>query len=80
MSHIYVVELESEPLTTVEIESGSVADIPNIYLEVVNTEKILPSDLPTIVFTGNITVDQIIDLDTYLSNFIDTYNIDCGSP
>ena len=80
MSYIYVVELESEPLTTVEIESGSVADIPNIYLEVVNTEKILSSDLPTIVFTGNITVDQIIDLDTYLSNFIDTYNIDCGSP
>lgn len=80
MSHIYVVELESEPLTTVEIESGSVADIPNIYLEIVNTEKILPSDLPNIVFTGNITVDQIIDLDTYLSNFIDTYNIDCGSP
>lgn len=80
MSYIYVVEIESEPLTSIEIESGSVVDIPNIYLEVVNTEKILTSDLPPIAFTGTITTSQITDLDFYLSNFIDNYEIDCGSP
>lgn len=80
MSYIYVVEIESEPLTSIEIESGSVADIPNIYLEVVNTEKILVSDLPPVAFTGTITTSQITDLDFYLSNFIDNYEIDCGSP
>lgn len=80
MSYIYVVEIESEPLTSIEIESGSVADIPNIYLEVVNTEKILASDLPPIAFTGTITTSQITDLNFYLSNFIDNYEIDCGTP
>jgi|688.fasta_scaffold360385_3 hypothetical protein len=80
MSYIYVVEIESEPLTSIEIESGSIADIPNIYLEVVNTEKILVSDLPPVSFTGTITTSQITDLDVYLSNFIDNYEIDCGTP
>lgn len=80
MSQIYVVEIETEPLTSIEIESGSVADIPNIYLEIVNTEKVLLSDLPPLNFTGTITTNQIIDLDNYLSNFIDTYEIDCGTP
>jgi hypothetical protein len=80
MSQIYVVEIETEPLTSIEIESGSIADIPNIYLEVVNTEKILLSDLPPLNFTGMITTNQITDLDNYLSNFIDTYEIDCGTP
>ena len=80
MSQIYVVEIETEPLTSIEIESGSIADIPNIYLEVVNTEKVLLSDLPPLNFTGTITTAQITDLDNYLSNFIDAYEIDCGSP
>lgn len=80
MSNIYIVEIESEPSTSIEIESGAIADIPSIYLEVVNTEKILPSDLPQVVFTGTITTSQITDIDDYLSNFIDTYNIDCGTP
>jgi hypothetical protein len=80
MSQIYVVEIETEPLTSIEIESGSIADIPNIYLEVVNTEKVLLSDLPPLNFTGTITTSQITDLDNYLSNFIDTYEIDCGTP
>lgn len=67
-------------ITVVEIESGTSADMPNVYLEVVNTEKILLSDLPPLNFTGVITASQITDLDNYLSNFIDTYNIDCGNP
>ena len=67
-------------ITVIEIESGTSADMPNIYLEVVNTEKILLSDLPPLNFTGTITTAQITDLDNYLSNFIDTYNIDCGTP
>jgi len=67
-------------ITVVEIESGTSADMPNIFLEIVNTEKILLSDLPPLNFTGTITTNQIIGLDSYLSSFIDSYEIDCGSP
>ena len=82
MSNIYVVEVETEPTFGLDLESGSVAGVSNIYLEVVNTEKILTSDLPTVnvAFTGMINVDQIINLDNYLSDFIDNYEIDCGMP
>lgn len=80
MSNIYVVEVESEPTYTIDVESGGVAGLSNIYLEVVNTEKILSSDLPTVnvSFTGTISVDKIVGLDAHLSGFMD--NIDCGSP
>lgn len=82
MSNIYVVEVESEPTYSIDVESGAIAGLSNIYLEVVNTEKILVSDLPNynVAYTGTISVDQIIGLDTYISGFIDTYEIDCGTP
>lgn len=82
MSNIYVVEVEAETGYTLDIDSGAIADIPDIFLEIVNTEKILSSDLPTqnVAFTGMINVDQIIGLDVYMSGFIDNYNIDCGTP
>lgn len=43
----------------------------NYFIEVINTEKILVSDLP-----DNIPVSKIFDLDEYL----DQYEFDCGTP
>lgn len=93
MSDIYVVEIESSSGGFLEIESGSYADLPNISLEIlssetvldiINTEFLLASDLPDNIpmtkITGMLDVNRISGLDNYLSNFIDTYEIDCGTP
>jgi len=49
-------------------------------LEIVNTEKVLASDLPDDIpmskIVGNLHVARIEGLDNYLDN----YEFDCGSP
>lgn len=49
-------------------------------LEIVNTEKVLASDLPDDIpmskIVGNLNVARIEGLDDYLDN----YEFDCGSP
>jgi hypothetical protein len=60
----------------VEIESTIGADLNDVYLEIDTcTRPILISDLP-----DNIPVSYIDGLDDYLSEFIDDYEIDCGTP
>lgn len=63
-----------------EIETSTVSDLPNVSIEIVNTEKILASDLPDDIpfskIIGNIPVNRIDDLDEYL----DSYAFDCGTP
>lgn len=64
---LYNLEVEtaiSDVTSTLEIESSS-SQILEINTGYVGT-VIYPSD--------------IVGLDTYLSNFIDTYEIDCGTP
>lgn len=52
----------------------------NFNLEIVNTEKVLASDLPDDIpmskIIGNLNVARIEGLDDYL----DEYEFDCGSP
>lgn len=75
MSHIVVVDHN-----TLEIETSTIDILPNIIVEIINTEKILASDLPDNIpfskITGNIPVDRIDGLDDYL----DSYAFDCGTP
>lgn len=58
--------------------SVSSFDSPNI-LEIISEQNdtiAISSD-----FTASIVfAKDIIDLDNYLANFIDSYNIDCGTP
>jgi hypothetical protein len=80
--------IEIEPNTQIlDIETSFIENINNIEienyqtfnLEIINTEKILFSDLPDIFLEntfGNINVGRISGLDNYL----DHYNFDCGTP
>jgi hypothetical protein len=78
-----------EPTTNIlEVETSFGSIVNNIEielfdsfnLEIVNTEKILVSDLPDNIpmskIVGNLDVARIEGLDEYL----DEYEFDCGSP
>jgi hypothetical protein len=78
-----------EPTTNIlEVETSFGSIVNNIEielfdtfnLEIVNTEKVLASDLPDNIpmskITGNLDVARISGLDDYLDN----YEFDCGSP
>lgn len=78
MNNLYVVEIHNEQPTVIDATSGSYSDLPNISLEIINTEKLLPSDLP--IYTGTIQVSQISDLDDRINNALEIITIDGGSP
>lgn len=78
-----------EPTTNIlEVETSFGTVVNNIEierfdsfnLEIVNTEKVLASDLPDDIpmtkIVGNLDVARIEGLDDYLDN----YDFDCGSP
>ena len=78
-----------EPTTNIlEVETSFGSIVNNIEielfdsfnLEIVNTEKVLASDLPDNIpmskIVGNLDVARIDGLDDYLDN----YDFDCGSP
>jgi hypothetical protein len=78
-----------EPTTNIlEVETSFGSIVNNIEielfdtfnLEIVNTEKVLASDLPDNIpmskIIGNLDVARISGLDDYLDN----YDFDCGSP
>lgn len=62
-------------INNVEVERSN-----DFNLEIVNTEKILASDLPDDIpmskIVGNLSVARIEGLEDYLDN----YEFDCGSP
>lgn len=84
----FIVELTDPQTNILTIETSFVEDLDNITievfdtynLEVINTEKILVSDLPDNIpmsmITGNLDVSRIDNLDEYLSDI----PIDGGSP
>lgn len=72
MSHIIVVETSNEENLVLIEEQNTVT------VEVINTEKILASDLPDNIPFTKIKKDGIDGVDYYLDNYF--YEIDCGSP
>lgn len=76
----FIIQVEQPELFILDVSSGTYADLPNIYLDIVNTEKILVSDLPDNIpmsmITGNLDVSRIDNLDSYLSEI----PVDGGSP
>lgn len=83
----YIVEIETAQ-NTIDIETSFLDVINNIEIEryetfelqIINTEKILASDLPDDIpmskIVGNLHVSRIDGLDDYLS----TIDVDGGSP
>lgn len=75
LNYLLVETSVSSVINNVEIERSN-----DFNLEIVNTEKILasdlPDDIPTSKIVGNLDVARIDGLDDYL----DSYEFDCGSP
>lgn len=61
----------------VEIESTIGNIINNLEIETSSDRSV---DIVSGSSLGFISVSDIVGLDSYLSNFIDSYEIDCGSP
>jgi hypothetical protein len=84
----FVVEIIEPKINILEVETSFVDIVSNIEIErfdninlqIVNTEKVLASDLPDDIpmskIVGNLNVSRIEGLDDYL----DSYEFDCGSP
>tara|TARA_E500000178_G_C16317501_1_gene443248 strand:+ start:232 stop:459 length:228 start_codon:yes stop_codon:yes gene_type:complete len=67
----------SDTVNILEIEVSTEDNTENIEVSssVTDTVEVSTGFSATIVYAS-----EIIGLDNYLSNFIDSYNIDCGTP
>lgn len=84
----FILEILESSVNILEIETSFGSIVNNIEIErfdsfnieIVNTEKVLASDLPDDIpmskIVGNLHVSRIEGLDDYLDN----YEFDCGSP
>lgn len=84
----FTVEIIDSYINTVDIETSFGSVVNNLEIErfdafniqIINTEKLLPSDLPDNIpmskIVGSLDVARIDGLDDYL----DSYEFDCGSP
>jgi hypothetical protein len=84
----FIVEIVDTENNIIEIETSYVDNINNIEIEryevynvdVINTEKILLSDLPDSYpmnkIIGNLSVYRI----SGLADYLDSYQFDCGTP
>jgi hypothetical protein len=84
----YIIELIEPQTTIIQLETSYTSELgdvevtlyDNYNLEIVNTEKILASDLPDNIpmskIIGNLDVSRIDNLDLYLS----TIDVDGGTP
>ena len=84
----FILEILEPSVNILEIETSFGSVVNNIEIErfdsfnieIVNTEKVLASDLPDDIpmskIVGNLDVSRIEGLDDYLDN----YEFDCGSP
>lgn len=84
----FIIDILEPSINILEVETSFGSIVNNIEiekfntfnLEIVNTEKILASDLPDDIpmskIVGNLSVTRIDGLNEYL----DSYSFDCGSP
>lgn len=84
----FIIDIINDTNHLLEIETSYNNTINNLDIEIsetfqielINTEKMLPSDLPDNYpmsrITGNLHVTRIDGIDNYLDN----YHFDCGTP
>lgn len=84
----FILEITDPQISILEIETSFIDNSNNLEIErsesfnieLINTEKLLASDLPNNIpmskIIGNLNVLRIDGLDDYL----DHYTFDCGSP
>lgn len=66
-----------ENIQLLEIETQINNHVNNIDIDISSRDII---EISTDFIANTVFASDIIGLDSYLSNFIDSYNIDCGSP
>ena len=84
----FIVEITDTDTNIIEIETSFVDNVNNIDIEryeiynvdVINTEKILPSDLPDRYPMNKIIGDLSVYRISGLSNYLNQYTFDCGTP
>lgn len=84
----FIVEILDTETNIIEIETSYVDNINNIEIEryeiynidVINTEKILPSDLPDTYPMNKIIGDLSVYRISGLADYLDSYSFDCGTP
>jgi hypothetical protein len=84
----FILEILDPQIHLIEVETSFVDNLNNIEIErsesfnieLINTEKILASDLPDNIpmskIVGNLDVARI----SGLSEYLDEYEFDCGTP
>lgn len=65
-----------ETVYVLEVETTIQSDINNVTIEQIDS-KIIEVNTGTV---NMVLASDIIGLDTYLNNFLDDYEIDCGTP
>lgn len=66
-----------QEINILEIETAISNSVNNIEIETLIGEVI---ELSTDAAISTISAGDILGLDTYIGNFIDLYQIDCGTP
>ena len=78
-------EIESAILNNIELNEIDYSVETTLFDTVVNTLEIEKSETTTLQinteYVGTVVfASDVIGLENYLANFIDTYEIDCGTP
>lgn len=73
MSNIVVIESSIE-------DNIVTIDENNVFIEIINTEKILISDLPDDIPFAKIQLGTFGNGFDGLDNYLDQYSFDCGTP
>lgn len=84
----FIVEIADTETNIVEIETSYIDNINNIEIEryeiynvdIINTERILLSDLPDSYPMNKIIGDLSVYRISGLSDYLDSYAFDCGTP
>lgn len=85
MSDIVVVESSDQNSNILIVESTNEDSVitleqNTVIVEIINTEKILASDLPDDISIAKIEFGQFGSGFDGLDAYLDQYNFDCGSP
>lgn len=67
----------SDNTYSIEIETSTDDNTENVEATSTTTDTV---EISTGFSATIVYASEIVGLDSYLSNFIDNYNIDCGSP
>jgi hypothetical protein len=84
----FIVEITDTDTSIIEIETSYTDNVNNIDIEryeiynvdIINTEKILPSDLPDTYSMNKIIGDLSVYRISGLNDYLNHYTFDCGTP